>query len=165
FMDTHLKDRSAIAPTVEVVIEVPRGSFVKRGSSGEFDFWSPIPCPFNYGSVHQYIGGEGDFLDAVVLGPRLPGGSVVNVNAYGSVGLSERFMCDDKLICALDPISARDKRNVLLFFRFYAFCKGLLNVARGQSGPSRCDGWGEAAAAIAKAKPTSDREHRPRISY
>ncbi len=43
-------------PEVEEVIEVPRGSFVKRGSRGEFDFLSPLPCPFNYGSVRRYIG-------------------------------------------------------------------------------------------------------------
>ncbi len=62
-------------PCVEVVIEIPRGSFLKRGSTGCVDFVSPFPCPFNYGSVRQYIGGEGDYLDAVVLGPRLAAGS------------------------------------------------------------------------------------------
>lgn len=62
-------------PEVEVVIEVPRGSFLKRGSTGRIDFVSPLPCPFNYGYVPDYIGGEGDYLDAVVLGPRLPLGS------------------------------------------------------------------------------------------
>ena len=91
------------APIVDVVIEIPRGSFLKRGSDGHVDFVSPIPCPFNYGSVHQYIGGEGDFLDAVVLGPRLAIGSQVRVYAYGSVGMSERFMYDDKLICSTTP--------------------------------------------------------------
>ncbi|HET9668554.1 MAG TPA: inorganic diphosphatase, partial [Casimicrobiaceae bacterium] len=57
------------APLVEVVIEVPRGSFVKRGSLGHVDFVSPLPCPYNYGSVPTHIGLEGDLLDAVVLGP------------------------------------------------------------------------------------------------
>ena len=38
-------------PLVEVVVEIPRGSFLKRGSSGRVDFVSPLPCPFNYGSV------------------------------------------------------------------------------------------------------------------
>ena len=138
------------APSVDVVIEIPRGSFLKRGSSGDIDFVSPFPCPFNYGSIHQYIGGEGDFLDAVVLGPRLAAGTIVTVNAYGAVGLSERFMSDDKLICAAAPITHADQRNALRFFQFYAFCKGFLNMLRGQSGRSRCDGWGDAAAAIAR---------------
>ncbi len=67
------------APTVEVVIEIPRGSFLKRGSFGHIDFVSPFPCPYNYGSIYQYIGGEGDFLDAVVLGPRIAAGTRVQV--------------------------------------------------------------------------------------
>src|SRR5947207_7598111 len=59
-------------PEVEVVIEVPRGSFLKRGSTGHVDFISPLPCPFNYGSVPSHIGQEGDLVDALVLGSRLP---------------------------------------------------------------------------------------------
>ena len=58
-------------PEVEVVIEVPRFSFLKRGSTGHIDFISPLPCPFNYGSVPTHLGMEGDLLDALVLGPRL----------------------------------------------------------------------------------------------
>ena len=53
-------------PEVEVVVEVPRGSFLKRGSTGHVDFISPLPCPFNYGSVPSHIGQEGDLLDALV---------------------------------------------------------------------------------------------------
>jgi inorganic pyrophosphatase len=154
-------------PSVEVVIEIPRGSFLKRGSSGHVDFVSPFPCPYNYGSIHQYIGGEGDYLDAIVLGPRLAIGSRVRVSAYGAVGLSERFMSDDKLICATQPISSQDRRKLLLFFNIYAFCKGLLNLVRGQAGRSRCDGWGDAAAAIARAIPIEDSRQRrqPKIGF
>jgi inorganic pyrophosphatase len=43
-------------PELDVVIEIPRGSFLKRGSTGRVDFVSPLPCPFNYGSVPRYIG-------------------------------------------------------------------------------------------------------------
>jgi inorganic pyrophosphatase len=88
-----------------------------------------------------------------VLGPRLSAGSQVQVNAYGAVGLFERFMYDDKLICSTKPISPDEQRNVLLFLRFYAWCKGLLNIMRGHAGPSYCDGWGDASAAIARAMP------------
>jgi inorganic pyrophosphatase len=142
-------------PSVEVVIEVSSGDFLKRGSNGEIDFFSPLPCPYNYGSIHQYIGGEGDYLDAIVLGPRLPKGSVVRVNAYGSVGLSERFMYDDKLICSTERISSGDRRNVLKFFRLYAIFKDVLNILRGRSGRACCEGWGDASAAIARAIPAT----------
>ena len=46
----------AAPPEIEVVIEIPRGSFLKRGSTGHIDFVSPLPCPFNYGSVPSDLG-------------------------------------------------------------------------------------------------------------
>ena len=164
-MDACDNDQRRDPPSVEVTIEIPRGSFLKRGSAGQVDFVSPFPCPFNYGSVRQYIGGEGDYLDAVVLGRRLPVGSKVTVEAFGAVGLSERFLYDDKLICAHAPISAAERRRVLRFFHFYALCKGFLNIARGQKGRSRCKGWGDASAAIARAIPVGGGRVAPRVGY
>ena len=70
---------SSEPPEVEVVIEIPRGSFVKRGSTGHIDFISPFPCPFNYGSVPNFLGLEGDLLDALILGPRLSLGTCIEV--------------------------------------------------------------------------------------
>ena len=139
-----------------MVIEVPRGSFLKRGSTGRVDFISPLPCPFNYGSVESLIGLEGDLLDAVVLGPRLPFGSRVRVRAYGAVGLIDRSLYDDKLICSPHPISDVQRRRVLAFFRLYARCKWWLNLVRGRAGRNASGGWGEARAAIARARPRAD---------
>lgn len=152
-------------PEVEVLIEIPRGSFLKRGSTGRVDFVSPLPCPFNYGSVPAYIGGEGDLLDAVVLGPRMRLGSRVRITAYGSVGLCERFMHDDKLICSTQPLSSGQRRAVLLFFHFYARCKGLLNWLRRREGRSCCEGWDDARAAIARARPIAPSWHGPTVPY
>ena len=92
------------APEVDVVIEIPRWSFLKRGSTGRIDFVSPLPCPFNYGAIPQYLGQEGDLLDAVVLGPRLPAGTRLRVRAWGAVILMDRGMTDDKLICSVRPV-------------------------------------------------------------
>jgi len=139
-------------PEVEVLIEIPRGSFIKRGSTGHVDFVSPLPCPFNYGSVPQYVGLEGDLLDAVVLGPRLPLGTRTRVRAWGAVVLTDRGMTDDKLICSHEPLSPRQRRRVLRFFHFYAKCKGLLNLLRRRPGRNACDGWSDANAAIARAR-------------
>jgi inorganic pyrophosphatase len=124
-------------PEVEVVVEVPRGSFFKRGSTGNVDFISPLPCPFNYGSVPSYIGLEGDLLDALVLGPRLRLGARVRVKAWGAVTLTDRGLSDDKLVCSEYPLTAWQRRNVLGFFHFYAKCKGLLNVWRSRPGAKR----------------------------
>ena len=153
-------------PKVEVVIEIPRGSFLKRGWSGSVDFISPFPCPFNYGSIPDYIGCEGDLLDAVVLGPRLPRGKTVSVLAHGAVGLTDRGMYDDKLICSDKPLATGQRDFVIFFFHIYAFSKRILNFCRGRSGPTYCNGWGSAAKAIARAHPRKDTNwNGPVISF
>lgn len=153
------------APEVEVRIEIPRGSFLKRGSTGHIDFVSPLPCPFNYGSVPQYIGLEGDLLDAVVLGPRLPLGTVLRVPAWGAVTLTDRGMSDDKLICGASPLLPREQQSVLRFFAFYARCKGLLNFWRRRPGRNACDGWCSATEALQRARPRDAAWHGPAIRF
>jgi inorganic pyrophosphatase len=150
-----MQGESQTWPEVEVVIEIPRWSFLKRGSTGEVDFISPLPCPFNYGSVEDYIGLEGDLLDAVVLGPRLQRGARVTVKACGAVGLTDRGMYDDKLICSHGPVGPGRRFLILLFFSLYARCKGLLNIVRGRAGRNACEGWCDAGEAIARARPRS----------
>jgi inorganic pyrophosphatase len=146
-------DHAGEAPEVEVVIEVPSGSFLKRGSNGRVDFVSPLPCPFNYGSVPTLIGLEGDLLDALVLGPRLRFGTRVRTRARGAVTFVDRGMTDDKLVCSDSPLLPSQRRDVLRFFRFYARCKGLLNVLRRRAGRNACDGWCDAGFALARARP------------
>jgi inorganic pyrophosphatase len=152
-------------PEVEVVIEIPRGSFLKRGSTGHLDFISPLPCPFNYGSVPSHIGLEGDLLDAVVLGPRLPLGARLRVKAWGAVILTDRGMSDDKLICSERPLDPAARRRVLRFFRFYAKCKGVLNLWRRRPGRNACDGWCEATHALARARPRDENWRGPPIAF
>ena len=159
-------DVDSSAPILlEVVIEIPRGGFIKRGSTGTVDFVSPLPCPFNYGSVPNYIGLDGDLLDAIVLGPRLRRGSRVSVNAWGAVTLTDRGMSDDKLICSDRPPSRLQQRNVLSFFAFYAVCKGLLNIWRRRAGRNACDGWCEARDALNRAKVRDERWDGPSIPF
>lgn len=148
-----LDDAGVEPPRLQVVVEVPRWSFLKRGSTGRLDFVSPFPCPFNYGSVETLIGLDGDLLDAVVLGRRLPRGTRVEVRAYGAVGLRDRGMYDDKLICGTRPLGRWQMRLLLAFFAFYARCKWLLNRVRGRAGRNACEGWGDARSAIARARP------------
>jgi inorganic pyrophosphatase len=152
-------------PEVEVVIEVPRGSFLKRGSTGHVDFVSPLPCPFNYGAVPTLVGLEGDLLDAVVLGPRLPLGVRLKVPAWGAVAQMDRGMTDHKLICSAAPPDERTRRDVLRFFRFYAWSKGLLNLLRGQRGRNACDGWIEAGEALACARPRTAGWQGPEVRF
>jgi len=152
-------------PTVEVVIEIPRGSFLKRGSTGRVDFISPLPCPFNYGAVPTLVGLEGDLLDAAVLGPRLPLGARVHLPAWGAIVQRDRGMVDHKLICSGEPLTDSERRDVLRFFRFYARAKGLLNVVRGQRGANCCEGWIEAREALACAQPRPASWRGPSVGF
>ena len=138
-------------PLVEAVIEIPRGSFLKRGSTGAIDFVSPLPCPVNYGAVPDRIGLEGDLLDAVVLGPRIAYGTRVRVFAWGAVGLGERGLYDDKLICSTHPVPRWKRATVVGFFHAYSIGKRLFNLCRGRSPEGRCHGWSDARAALARS--------------
>ncbi len=153
------------APRVEVTVEVARGSFLKRGSTGRLDFVSPFPCPFNYGSVEAYLGLEGDLLDAPVLGPRLPRGTRVQVRALGAVGLADRGMYDDKLVCSLRPLRPWERSMVALFFRLYGSCKRVLNLWRGKHGRTAFAGWSDARSALARARPRDSAWRGPSVPF
>lgn len=152
-------------PELEVVIEVARGGFLKRGSTGRIDFVSPLPCPFNYGAVPLYLGLEGDLLDALVLGPRLAPGTRIAVRAWGAVTLMDRGMIDDKLVCSVVRPSAVERESVLRFFRFYAKAKGLLNFFRGRRRRNACLGWIDAHLALARARPRDDSWRGPPVGF
>ncbi len=124
-----------------VVIDVPRGGFVKRDDHGVFDFASPFPCPFNYGHVPETQAEDGDGEDAVVLGRRLPRGSAATVVVRGRVGFVDAGCLDPKWVCAHAPLSGFQRWQVEAFFRVYAVAKGLINRARGERGATRYLGW------------------------
>jgi len=151
---------------LDVVIEIPRWSFLKRGSSGGIDFVSPLPCPFNYGSVREYLGSDDDYLDAIVLGPRLPRGARVSVRVHGAIGLRDRGLYDDKLVCSGGPLSAGERRRVLLFMRVYGLAKRLLNLYRGRPGRTSSEGWQDAHAVLGRARPCAPgTPPRPAVPY
>jgi inorganic pyrophosphatase len=152
-------------PEVEVFIEVPRGSFLKRGMNGDIHFVSPLPCPFNYGAVPTHLGLEGDLLDALVLGPRLKFGTRIRLKAWGAITFTDRGMSDDKLVCSDCSPSPAQCRNVLRFFHFYARCKGVLNVLRRRPGRNACEGWFPAADALARARPVIGAWSGPPIPF
>lgn len=160
---TDHSDRQA--PELQVVIEVPRGSFLKRGLDGRIHFVSPLPCPYNYGAVPAYLGLEGDLLDALVLGPRLRFGTRVRLKAWGAITLTDRGLSDDKLVCSAHAPSAAEMRNLLRFFRFYARCKWLLNLLLRRPGRNACEGWCAASDALARARPLPDAWAGPMVPF
>lgn len=125
---------------LEVVVEVPRGGFIKRTDAGGIDYVSPIPCPFNYGSVPDTRSGDGDRLDALVLGPALPRGARVTVRVVAVVRFLDAGEEDPKYVCAAHEPSLAEIALVTGFFKLYAVLKGGLNRVRGKRGATRFDG-------------------------
>lgn len=125
--------------SVRVVIEVPRGGFVKRAANGQIDFVSPLPSPFNYGSVPDRPGFDGEPADALVLGPPLARGHIHDGPVYGRVLFWDEGVPDPKLICGHHPPTPADERAVTLFFSRYARLKAGWAFVRGR-GTVRFDG-------------------------
>lgn len=127
-----------------VRVEVRRGSRIKRGSDGGIDFLSPIPCPFDYGSVLGEEGADGDPADAVLLGGPRVRGSVHELQVLGRVRFVDAGLQDDKWICGEGAPTEGERRELDRFFRAYARVKGLLAPARrlrgGPSGRTRFEG-------------------------
>jgi inorganic pyrophosphatase len=117
------------------VIECPRGSFVKRRADGAIDFVSPLPCPYNYGSLPGTVGGDGDPVDAIVLGPRLAAGTRVSLPVVAEVDFVDEGLVDTKLVLsARAALSARERAGLHAFFTCYALAKRGLARLRGRHG-------------------------------
>lgn len=119
---------------VFMVVEAPRFSFAKPTPTGGIDFVSPLPCPFNYGCVPTLPSGDGDALDAVLLGPRRSAGTRLEVPVRGVVRFDDAGQVDDKLICALHRPNPSEWALVRWFFRVYGPAKRGINRWRGRSG-------------------------------
>lgn len=126
---------------LRVHIDVSRWAFVKHGDNGRIDFVSPLPCPFNYGHVPGTVAADGDADDAIVLGPRVAEGSLVEVLARARVDFVDGGVSDPKWICSDHALGDGDVRQVEAFFRLYAVIKRGANAARGRMGPTRFAGW------------------------
>lgn len=115
----------ADAPTVlRVRIEVPRGAFIKPAADGQgIDLISPVPAPFNYGSVPGTTGPDGDPWDAVVLGPRLRRGIEVERQVVGYIDFVDGGAPDPKWICSSHRVRWHEKVLVTAFFEMYAKLK------------------------------------------
>jgi inorganic pyrophosphatase len=132
---------SSLPRQPEVLIESPRWSLVKRRSDGSVDFISPVPCPYNYGSIPGFVSDDGDPLDVVVLGPRLRRGERLCVPVVGVVDFLDAGRGDPKVICSARPLGERERVGVERFFRVYARFKRVLHRVRGEVSDTRFRGW------------------------
>lgn len=121
--DQHVEQLSAFTSDghLHAVIEIPAGSSEKYEYdpvSGEFPVsmrnGQPrrirfLPYPANYGFIpgtkmNKAEGGDGDAVDVFVICGAVPSGTVLEVEAIGSIELMDAGERDDKLIALpLDP--------------------------------------------------------------
>ncbi|MEY4579103.1 MAG: hypothetical protein RL701_3806 [Pseudomonadota bacterium] len=118
---------------LEVVVEQPRASFIKRREDGSIDFVSPLPCPFNYGSVPGTVAPDGDREDALVLGRRLSKGTRLTLPVLGRAHFVDAGVYDGKWVCG-SALGSTDRQQIVLFFSVYAWAKRQLNRRRGLAG-------------------------------
>lgn len=117
---------------VEVLVEVPKGSFIKREAGRGVEYVSPVPSPFNYGCLPGELAEDGDPADALVLGPRLASGTTVHTTAWLRVRFIDDGAVDDKLVCADHPPTERERAHIERFFAVYAVARTALNRLRGR---------------------------------
>lgn len=117
---------------VEVLVEVPKGSFIKREAGRGVEYVSPVPCPFNYGCLPGELAEDGDPADALVLGPRRAVGERVRTTAWLRVRFVDDGAVDDKLVCGDHAPTERERAQVERFFAVYAVARTVLNRLRGR---------------------------------
>lgn len=105
--------------TVNVVVEIPTGTVDKwevdktdgvlrwQEENGELRKVKYLGYPGNYGMIPQTylpkeLGGDGDPLDVIVLGPAVGRGAILETKIIGVLELLDRGEQDDKLIAVME---------------------------------------------------------------
>ena len=148
---------------INVVIEIPTGTTEKwevdkETGNMKWEFVNDIPrivdyigYPGNYGMVPQTIlpenlGGDGDPLDVLVLGPAVKRGSVIKCKLIGVLKLLDDGEQDDKLIAVMPGTNFYDLNTMDELFANYI---GVSNIVQlwftNYKGPGRLEsnGFGE----------------------
>ena len=133
-----------MSSTYTIIIETPKGAFIKRNERGGIDLISPFPCPFNYGHVQGHMGCDGDPLDAIVLGDRLPYNSRKQLPVVGRVLFIDEGKEDHKYIFADREVTFKEEEKLKKFFRFYAQIKSIQGLLLFRGCPALFSGleWG-----------------------
>jgi inorganic pyrophosphatase len=115
--------------TVNVVIEISAGTTAKymvdlKSGMIELEQKNGLPryvqylgYPCNYGNIPRSVllkskGGDGDAVDAIVLGPSVPTGSVVKGRAIGILSLVDTGEKDDKVVVVMENSPFANVRTI-----------------------------------------------------
>jgi len=121
--------------TVNGYIEIPRGErrkfeFDMRHNRRAIDRVIPRAVggyPVNYGFVPQTVSYDGDPFDILVLGPSLPGGTVVRAAIVGLMHMEDDNVVDTKVVASplgrngrpLYRLTQDDQRRIGQYFSRY----------------------------------------------
>jgi inorganic pyrophosphatase len=121
--------------TITGYIEIPRGErrkfeFDMKKNARFIDRVMPTKLggyPINYGFVPQTVSYDGDPFDVLVLGPPLPGGTLVRGVAVGLMHMTDEKGLDSKVVISLvgrdgkprHQLTAADQRRVGEYFKRY----------------------------------------------
>jgi inorganic pyrophosphatase len=142
--------------TVNAYVEIARGDRRKweldmRANARRIDRMIPSTIggyPVNYGFVPQTISYDGDPFDALVLGPPLQGGRLVQGRIVGVMYMEDEKGLDSKVVLSrvdrdgrpLDELTADIEREIGDYFKRYK---------QHQPGAfSKVPGWGSAAEGL-----------------
>lgn len=129
----------SLGEALEFVVEVPRGSRIKRRPDGRIHFVSPWPSPFNYGSALGVgLAADGDPLDVLALGDGLCRDAIVTLPVRGVVDFLDAGIADPKVVVSADPLRPSQVRRIDAFFVRYALAKGAMGAFRQ---PTALRGW------------------------
>lgn len=111
---------------MQIRIETPKFSFFKYhkvGAEYKKVFFSPIPTIFNYGFIEGTVGADEMEEDAIVLGPELAQGTLIELNAAdGVVKFIDDSLNDDKQLF-FSGSNTYSATLFSLYFRIYALFK------------------------------------------
>jgi inorganic pyrophosphatase len=146
---------------VSAYIEIPRGErrkfeFDMARNARAVDRVIPAEIggyPVNYGFVPQTLSFDGDPFDALVLGPPLRGGRLVQGAVVGLMQMVDDRLIDSKVVLSpvdrrgqiLYRLSALDRERIAAFFDRYKAHEGV---------ETSVPGWGDGAAGWAFLRAT-----------
>lgn len=119
---------------MKIVIETPKYSFFKYNRSGDHYmkiFFSPVPTIFNYGYIEGVKGADGMEVDAIILGPRMDQGTVIEFSrCCAVVRFVDDSVKDDKYLFYISGY--RSLYILSFYFRIYAIFKTVLYLISEQ---------------------------------
>ena len=148
--------------TVNGYIEIPRGErrkfeFDMQANARKIDRVMPSSVgayPVNYGYVPQTVSYDGDPFDILVLGPALPGGTIVRGIIVGIMHMEDEKGLDSKVV--VSTVDARGRARHTLTNADRARIGGYFKRYKlHEPGKfSKVPGWGSAAEGLAYVKTT-----------